>query len=43
MRCNIIAQRISLQEYMRDGKKYDEVMEEIDEWTQEEEKLEKPE
>ena len=38
MKCNIIAQRISLQEYMR-GKKADEVLEEIDEWTQDEEKI----
>lgn len=39
MRCNIIAQRISLQEHMRDAKKLEEVLEEIDEWTADEEKI----
>lgn len=38
MKCNIIAQRISLQEYMR-GQKADEVQADVDEWTQEEDKL----
>jgi hypothetical protein len=37
MRCNIVAQRITLQEYMME--KYDEIIKDIEEWTAEEEKL----
>ena len=39
MKCNIIAQRVALQEYCRDSKKYDEIIEEIDEVTNNDEIL----
>jgi hypothetical protein len=37
MRCNIVAQRITLQEYMME--KYEEIIKDIEEWTGEEEKI----
>ena len=37
MRCNIVAQRITLQEYLME--KYDEIIKDIEEWTGDEEKI----
>lgn len=39
MKVNIIAQRIALQEFLRETNKYDEIISEIDEWMNDEEKL----
>jgi len=37
MRCNIVAQRITLQEYLME--KYEEIIKDIEEWTGDEEKI----
>jgi len=37
MRCNIVAQRITLQEYLCE--KYEEITNDIEEWTGDEEKI----